>query len=376
MRELSVDTTGSRLTELDGLRGVAVLMVLVWHFVGALINVDMGGWAKGTYRVFILGRTGVDLFFVLSGFLITRIFLSKTSSGVRFLSVFYIKRVLRIFPPYLLLVGIFWTVVLLGVSNSVFSGETPFWRHLTFTQNFWMSETASWGPAGISVSWSIAIEEHYYLFFPLFALVLPQRLLPGGLMCIAAASILCRGLMYRYSPENAYLSYVMTFSRLDGLAVGGLVAWAFSNNTVRNCLVENELKLRKYLWVLISVIPLFAISTKFNLAKTMFYWGHTYLTLLYALVITLVLLNAGSDHTKWLRTTVLSFFGRISYSVYLFHPLILASCFLLTQRIERINNWTDAGIAALAFASTVLFCTALYRWYENPILQYGKRWKY
>lgn len=134
MRELSVDTTGSRLTELDGLRGVAVLMVLVWHFVGALINVDMGGWAKGTYRVFILGRTGVDLFFVLSGFLITRIFLSKTSSGVRFLSVFYIKRVLRIFPPYLLLVGIFWTVVLLGVSNSVFSGETPFWRHLTFTE--------------------------------------------------------------------------------------------------------------------------------------------------------------------------------------------------------------------------------------------------
>jgi peptidoglycan/LPS O-acetylase OafA/YrhL len=84
MRELSVDTTGSRLTELDGLRGVAVLMVLVWHFVGALINVDMGGWAKGTYRVFILGRTGVDLFFVLSGFLITRIFFPRLRAASDF----------------------------------------------------------------------------------------------------------------------------------------------------------------------------------------------------------------------------------------------------------------------------------------------------
>ena len=151
MSDLSINTSGSRLAELDGLRGVAVLMVLIWHFFGALIDADLGWWAKSSYGIFILGRTGVDLFFVLSGFLITRIILSKTSCGFQFLRAFYIKRVLRIFPPYFLLVGIFWTAVLLGVSNSVFSGETAFWRHLTFTQNFWMSETNSWGPAGISV---------------------------------------------------------------------------------------------------------------------------------------------------------------------------------------------------------------------------------
>lgn len=379
MRELSVGVTGNgvrRLSELDGLRGIAVLMVLAWHFLGALIDTKMGWWAEAIHGIVILGRTGVDLFFVLSGFLITRIILSRTLPSVQFLRVFYIKRILRIFPPYFLLVGIFWAVVLLGVSNSVFSGETPFWRHLTFTQNFWMSETASWGPAGISVSWSVAIEEHYYLFFPLIALIVPRKFLPGGLCAIAGASILCRGLMYSYFPDNAYLSYVMTFSRLDGLAAGGLVAWAFLDDAARHWLYDNEAALRKFMRILVAVIPLFAIAIAHNLPIAMFYWGHTYLTLLYTLLVILVLLNVGSYATRRLRSHILSFFGRISYSAYLFHPLILSTFFLLARRSEYIGNWTDAGIAAVAFVTTLGICSEMYRWYEKPILQYGKRWKY
>lgn len=365
-----------RLRELDGLRGLAVLLVLIWHFYGALVDTEMGWWAKASYHTFILGRTGVDLFFVLSGFLITKIVLGRTSSNHHFLSVFYVKRALRILPPYLLLVGVFWSVVASGVSNPVFSNETPLWRHLTFTQNFWMSEKGTWGPSGISVSWSLAIEEHYYLFFPLLALTLPRTALPGVLCLIALASIACRCAVYAFYPDNAYLGYVMTFSRLDGLAVGGLVAWAFVSGEMKSWLLENGKRIKVFLLVLLGIVPLLGIAIAHKLAANMFYWGHTFLTLLYATVIAVVLLNIGADCTRWLRSKALCFLGRISYSVYLFHPLFLASFFLIAKRSERISSWTDVGIAIAALVITIVFCSALYRYYESPILALGKQMKY
>lgn len=80
----------NRIEELDGLRGIAVLMVLVWHFVGAIIATDLGWWVPVVRNiVIILGRTGVGLFFVLSGYLITRILLVRTQRDRAFLAVFY-----------------------------------------------------------------------------------------------------------------------------------------------------------------------------------------------------------------------------------------------------------------------------------------------
>ena len=142
-----------RIPELDGLRGVAVGIVLLWHFVGALMDPSLGSWTKAVYNTTILGRTGVDLFFVLSGFLITGIILDKSQAPSQFLKHFYIRRVLRIVPSYALLILVFWLAIVVGVDNYAFNSETPWWHHATFTQNLWMAEHDRWGPGAISVIW-------------------------------------------------------------------------------------------------------------------------------------------------------------------------------------------------------------------------------
>lgn len=212
-----------RIPELDGLRGVAVGIVLIWHLVGALMDPSLGLWAKAVYNTTILGRTWVDLFFVLSGFLITGIILDKSQAPTQFLRHFYIRRNLRIVPSYALLVLVFWLAIAAGVDNYAFNAETPWWRHATFAQNLWMAEHDRWGPGAISVTWSVAIEEQFYLFFPLIALLVPRRLLLAFFVSIALFSCVFRAVAY-LDLKSVYTMYVHTLSRLDGLAMGGLIA--------------------------------------------------------------------------------------------------------------------------------------------------------
>jgi peptidoglycan/LPS O-acetylase OafA/YrhL len=79
---------------------------------------------------------------------------------------------------------------------------------------------------------------------------------------------------------------------------------------------------------------------------------------------------------RWLRSSWIAFFGRTSNSVHLFHPLILSVTFLAAAETETINSLHSAGLSALVFMVTLVFCPALYRWFEKPILNYGARWKY
>jgi peptidoglycan/LPS O-acetylase OafA/YrhL len=96
-----------RLAELDGLRGIAIMLVLVWHFTGMLVDPGQGDIQYLTWRFLIFGRSGVDLFFVLSGFLIIGILVDNRDSSDYF-KTFYLRRALRILPPYLILVTGFW----------------------------------------------------------------------------------------------------------------------------------------------------------------------------------------------------------------------------------------------------------------------------
>ena len=114
-------------------------MVLAWHFVGVMVDPGAAPWEFATYHALRLGRTGVDLFFVLSGFLITGIVLDRQRPARQFLLSFYLRRSLRVLPPYIALVGIFWALVAAGMNNRGVNDQTPFCYHLTFTQNWWMA---------------------------------------------------------------------------------------------------------------------------------------------------------------------------------------------------------------------------------------------
>lgn len=364
-----------RILELDGLRGIAVGMVLVWHFVGALVDQGLGGWAKLLYGTTIFGRTGVDLFFVLSGFLIAGILLDRRSSPSHFLRSFYIRRVLRIVPSYFLLVAIFWTAIHLGVRNDVFNADTPWWRHITFTQNWWMAEHDRWGPSAISVTWSVAIEEQFYLAFPLLVILTPFRLLPVLLAVIAAGSACFRAVSW-LANDNAFTMYVHTLSRLDGLAAGAGVAYAWRHPNFLVWMAKHRQVFKRGLICMLWAIPLFLIALRLNLPLNMAAWGHTYLTLLYSLMLLMIITGLAQGGIPVLRQQWLTRLGAVSYTVYLFHPCFLSCAFLLARRPERLSSLQDITLAAAALCATLLWSSISLQFLERPLTSAGRSFSY
>src|SRR5215831_1336350 len=156
------------LSQLDVLRAVAILVVMVSHINGDVPALHLG-------RVFHYGSTGVDLFFVLSGFLITGILLrTKHESG--YFYNFYARRILRIWPLYysLLVFGFLLIPVLQPHLNpSVAEQCHPWQSYLFFLQNLVVFRSGTFGP--LQITWSLCVEEQYYLLWPLLIFLLPPR---------------------------------------------------------------------------------------------------------------------------------------------------------------------------------------------------------
>jgi peptidoglycan/LPS O-acetylase OafA/YrhL len=159
-----------RIAELDGLRAAAILMVVAWHYLGT--------GDPQTWPIFIVGRTGVDLFFVLSGYLITGILLANRDSP-NYFSALYGRRSFRILPIYFVMVAIYLVGRKLGGSAPMlFDGPLPWWTYVVGLQNVWMTIYQNYGAAWLGATWSLAIEEQFYLVFPLVVYLTPPRLLP------------------------------------------------------------------------------------------------------------------------------------------------------------------------------------------------------
>lgn len=368
-------STAPRLAELDGLRGIAVGMVLIWHFIGAPFTSRDNLLFKALHDVTILGRTGVDLFFVLSGFLIIGIILDRQQPALRFLKHFYIRRVLRIVPSYLVLIVLFWAVVYAGARDAVFNADTPLWRHLTFTQNLWMAANDQWGPGGISVTWSVSIEEQFYLVFPFIVLLLPKRMLLPMLVAVAGASIIYRLVGYfRYG--SVFTMYVHTLSRLDGLAEGGIVAILWREERFKGWLQRNFALWTKTVKILaFGFIPL-VIGMANDVASTTAAWGHTYLAVLYSSVLIYILGSLGSEKVKCLRNESLQQLGRISYTLYLFHPLILSATYIGARRPEALHSFDAIPLSVLALMLSIGWSYGSFRFVEKPLTDWGRRWIY
>lgn len=374
MLNLNAAPAFHRDAELDGLRGLAVAMVLAWHFIGIPAWATSGWLEQKIFRFFLFGGAGVDLFFVLSGFLITRILITRTKSTGDFLRAFYIRRALRILPPYLILLGIFWLIVGKTVPNHVFNGDIPLLRFLTFTQNYWMSQNATYGPDGISVTWSVAIEEQYYLAFPLLALALPPRKLPYYLLAIALISIIWREFIFWTDPGNNFPSDLGTLARLDGLAVGGLVACAFNRVGAASWMNAHRLGLQR---AMIVCIVLFSLVRRDSGIQMAYLW-HTLLTIGFGLILVNILLNLGSDKfwMRLLRGHQLRFLGKISYSLYLFHPIILASLFLISGYSKNIAGLPQGLVLIVSLVISIIFSELLFELLEKRLIAFGRKITY
>lgn len=215
-----------RSAALDGLRGIAILLVII-HNAGAVDGDVAGALLKAWVVVSNAGWTGVQLFFALSGFLITGILLDNR--GARgWIMPFYMRRALRIVPAYFVLLSIvFLAAPRIGwMAPLADHGHRGQWWYWTYLSN-WISPFDGMAKALPHV-WSLAVEEQFYLVWPLVVMLLPGRFLLPACALLAAGALVARVGVHRFLPEAVALeaAYTWTTSRADAVAFGAAVAIA------------------------------------------------------------------------------------------------------------------------------------------------------
>ena len=349
----------TKIKELDGLRACAILGVVAWHYLGT-----GGGPSSTAWHLFIVGRTGVDLFFVLSGYLITRILLNSRGSPNYFGS-FYRRRALRILPLYA--VAVLTYLVgrnLKGSAPVLFEGAVPWWSYVLGLQNFWMASLQEYGALWLAGTWSLAIEEQFYLLFPLVVYLTPPRLLGRLLVGLLLICPIARIVSF-VGFDNNLAYYVLMPLRADILAVGALIAW------MEFYRVPTPKAARAVFWITALFFPAFAVLIGTNNDYHMALWGHTYLVILFGSMMSLVLGLQGSPALRFLRGRTLSFFAHISYALYLVHVNVLFLTFLaLGYRGHDVTTRPGVLLTALSFAISVVMCGISYRYFELPVMNW------
>ena len=290
-----------KIPELDGVRGVAILVVLAHN---------LHAFSTSPFSLLsAYGWLGVDLFFVLSGFLITGILLDARPSE-HFFRNFYARRCLRIWPLYYsVLLLMFVIVPLLRPHDApeIFRRSHPLWSYALFLQNFFVTEPASAvGPLG--VSWSLAVEELFYLIWPLFVRYSPTRVLQR----IAWIVVLGSPLLRFFFVIHHWLIYSNPFCRLDGLMAGALLALYVRTNTFRSR------PLLRPAWILLlAAVPLGIVAERYDAR-----WLTFSLAVLASAAFVYLAQFSGSIWLKaGLTNRFLVFTGTISYGLYLLHKL-------------------------------------------------------
>ena len=351
-----------RVPELDSLRALAAVVVLFFHL--------------DPLRYFP-GWTGVDLFFVLSGYLITSIIL-KNADSPGFYRNFYARRSLRIWPIYYLtLLGLVVANPFLGRPDPL--ADLPY--ALTYTQNlplYWKTQPPPTHPA-FDHTWTLAIEEQFYLVWP--ALVLRagrRRLVPLCVLTILIALASREGsnwIIPHYSER-------LLVARSDGFALGGLLAWIFGEGgwavrrrdlALRACGLAVALASSYLLWGCWTYSPLglIGLPTPLYPAEVIFAFA-----MLYAGIIGLVLLHAGSRPLRPLRFPVLVYLGQISYGLYLYHYVVywvVDGCHPRPDSHKIGQPWQTQ---ALKLSVTLVVAVASWHLIERPILRRKDRFRY
>jgi len=360
-----------RHPELDGLRGLAILLVLIWHY-SRFLNPET---SNQLITLTNITWSGVDLFFVLSGFLIGGILLDHRRSENLF-RVFYLRRAFRIFPLYFLVLLSYVACLLLRLDIPyLFTGHIPIWSYATFLQNF----TISWyavNPAYMGGSWSLAVEEQFYLLFPLVVYFTPPRKLAYVLLAALLAAPPFRIALYHWFSKDHFLAfYVLMPCRMDALSVGVLCAMAYRSAYFSQLFKENipwlrPLVVAAFLFLICGIDPILS-------SKSMIFGGYTVLAILYGIILLDSILGPKGllkrlTHVGWLRAL-----GKIAYSVYLFHLAVagLAFFFLLGNQ-PGLNSPVEVLVASLAILITLVLGRISWAFLERHFVAMGQLFQY
>jgi peptidoglycan/LPS O-acetylase OafA/YrhL len=335
----------SYIPELQGLRGLAVLSVVIYHCHPRL----EGTWV---HYASLWGWAGVNLFFVLSGFLITSILLESREKENYFRN-FYGRRALRIWPVYLLL------IVVVYLNAPWFIGPTitqaiktaPWWAYLLFIQNLFHLAL----PPAVGPTWSLAIEEQYYF---LWAPIVRFVRAPAALAAVLAAALIASPL-FRLANLH-WMTLTHTLIHLDGIALGSLLALGLYT-----------LRLSRRAWIGIGIaamiVGLWATAT--IAGGTALLDSSLALAFAGAVLASIASTGARNPISSALRSGPLPFYGRISYGLYMIHIAIFIYFGWFDARMDRYGIPGNLAVVAFRIAASTAAATILWYAFESQILK-------
>ncbi|TIR66081.1 MAG: acyltransferase, partial [Mesorhizobium sp.] len=340
--------TGQRDIQLDAVRAVAVTLVLYAHFLAP----------NGTS---FLGHLGVRLFFVLSGFLITRLLLDARDSNAfasgPALRAFYARRVIRIFPPYFAVLALVW------LTNLEQSSSSLAW-HALYLSNFWYALRNDWNPWLLCHFWSLSIEEQFYLAWPLIVLLAPRRRIEAITIGVILFSFAYR-FYWPLTANPALARDLLPPASMDALGCGALLA-------VRRARSADVPRWMRLGWPAFAVVFLLVVWSDPGPANSAWEWGHWALVQVLPLVPLVAIVAACSNGLggrlgKLAELPPLLFLGRISYGVYLYHPILLAYAVKAQPWIPLNVSEQGPGRFLVAGAATLLVASLSWALFEKPL---------
>ncbi|MCL2723938.1 MAG: acyltransferase [Polyangiaceae bacterium] len=380
---------------LDGMRGIAVILVLVFHFAWTFPGDDAAAATtfidKVAVRVHDLiwsGWTGVDLFFVLSGYLITRglVAPSKKPLGTR-MKMFWMRRVLRIFPLY-------YAFIIVGTIAGLLVGARwiPGLSYWLYMQNYALAfnpDVLRW----TAHFWSLAIEEQFYFIWPIVALMVPRRKLIPTFLVLVPAVVLLRSLLifkgmqlpgvgslFPDAEGVAKFVYRATFTRADGLLLGAFVAVTQREVTHPVSIAWRRLRLPVFISTACALLGLYVLGHGLNdYDRRMMSIGYFALALFFASAISLCADGAIRARTRAaLSWKPLVACGKVSYGMYVFHWPLVA---WLVPRLEKMQTGMSVALqmalnlGVIVIGSVIVYVAATisFRYFETPFLKLKDR---
>ena len=346
------------ITALDGLRGLAILLVVIHH----IFEVFHKSSPLETMLIHIsdIGWSGVDLFFCLSGFLITGI-LVDSKGQEKALRRFYYRRTLRIFPLYyaslIVIFLIYPNIVEVDYQNSI----DKQWWYWTYLVNVLISIPGEVGHTATHF-WSLAVEEQFYLVWPFVVFALSKRKLLIVSIVLVVITPFIRWLFIELEYDRS-MPYVLTISRMDSLLFGAVIALA-----MRDARLSEIVQRYAPIALLIGTAAFLFVFLRqgtFARQELMLTMGLTSLATIFASVIAITVNGKLLWLDKLLSNGFLVFFGKVSYSMYIMHGVIIAWLGKLLFEYTHDNQllWGMSGIPKMIiFSVLVLLLSSLVSW--------------
>ena len=387
---------GTRDPRLDGLRGLAILLVMLYHTT----HYGFARTPQGAALTIVpsVGWSGVDLFFVLSGFLITGILLTARG-GTTYYRAFYARRVLRIFPLYYATLAFF---LLLVPHLPLFASVDYFWNPGANREEFWYwlylsnvqaAITGVWQHQTLDLTWSLAIEAHFYLAWPLVVRHASERRLLQICVGTIVAALLLRAALV-VAGASPLAAYTLTPCRLDTLATGAaiailarrarsLAAMARASRIVLPAALALFVTVQAWIRFGQPAVTGYEAITRQVLALNndplMQTLGYTLLCAVYGALLVWVLtapprsFRARGFEMAWLRS-----FGHYSYALYLFHFFVAILALSVFTPGSHPRHFVIAQIAfwMLAIGVSYLLARASWSLLEQPALRLKRFFPY